>query len=208
MTGRRTPRSSPPSLDGQTFADAESPLPYPHPTSPAATALMKGNRKRDTRPELLLRSELHRAGSRYRCDHPIRLVGRRPVRVDIAFLGAKVAVFVDGCFWHRCPVHGSMPAANSAYWELKLARNVERDQAVDDSLRAEGWLPLHVWEHEPPSVAAERVRSVVASRRQLNVSQSRVRQRAPGGWPVSPAHLDHPVAAQEPVGQPGTSDPP
>jgi DNA mismatch endonuclease (patch repair protein) len=126
---------------------------------------MRGNRKRDTRPEVALRSVLHRAGARFRCDFPIRLEGRRLTRVDIAFPRAKVAVFVDGCFWHRCPEHGSTPNANRTYWEPKLLRNVERDGEVDCALVGAGWLPLHVWEHQDPTEAARKVQSVVNKRR-------------------------------------------
>lgn len=168
MTGRPAPRPSPQSLAGLTAVGAEPRADgYPHPTSPAATAVMKGNRKRDTSPERALRSVLHRRGSRYRCDYPIRLDGYRSIRADIVFPRVRVAVFVDGCFWHRCPTHGSTPAANRDYWAPKLDRNVERDREADEALRAGGWVPVHVWEHEPPSEAAERVRQVVSARRPL-----------------------------------------
>ncbi len=138
---------------------------YPHPSSPAATAVMKGNRKRDTRPEVALRSALHATGARFRCDYAVRVGARRPVRLDIAFTRVKVAVFVDGCFWHSCPDHGTTPTTNHTYWQPKLARNVERDREVDEALIAEGWLPLHVWEHEDPVEAANRVARVVDERR-------------------------------------------
>jgi DNA mismatch endonuclease, patch repair protein len=118
---------------------------------------MKGNRKRDTRPELRVRSALHRAGARFRCDYPVRVVGRQPVRVDIAFTRARVAVLVDGCFWHRCPEHSNVPKANRQYWEAKLARNVERDAQTDRALAAAGWQTIHVWEHEHPDDAAQRI---------------------------------------------------
>lgn len=134
---------------------------YPHPTSAAATAVMKGNRKRDTRPEVALRSALHRLGARYRCDFPIPLPNRRLVRVDIAFLGPRVAVFLDGCFWHRCPEHSTTPRANAAYWESKFARNVARDDEVDRALAEVGWRSIRVWEHEAADVAALRVLKVL-----------------------------------------------
>lgn len=126
---------------------------------------MKGNRKRDTRPEIALRSALHRAGLRFRRDYPIRLQGRRPVRVDVAFTRARVAVFVDGCFWHSCSEHGTKPATNPAYWRSKLARNIARDHEVDEALRSGGWLPVHVWEHEEAREAAQRVADVVHAAR-------------------------------------------
>lgn len=118
---------------------------------------MKGNVKRDTRPEVALRSALHRRGLRFRRDFPVHVAGRRPIRVDIAFTRARIAVFVDGCFWHSCPEHGTTPRANSAYWGPKLARNVVRDRNNDDALRTIGWQTIHVWEHEEVGEAARRV---------------------------------------------------
>jgi len=123
---------------------------------------MKANRKRDTRPELALRSALHRAGLRYRCDYPVPVPSRRPVRVDVAFTRAKLAVFLDGCFWHACPEHSNTPKANQAYWGPKLARNVQRDAETDRALEALGWRTLRVWEHEDPQDAAQRVRGVLS----------------------------------------------
>jgi DNA mismatch endonuclease (patch repair protein) len=122
---------------------------------------MKGNRKRDTRPEVALRSALHRQGNRFRCDYPIRIQGYRLVRVDIAFPKRRVAVFVDGCFWHRCPDHGTSPRANHGYWSAKLARNAERDGEVDAALTGCGWAVVRVWEHEAPEVAARRICEVL-----------------------------------------------
>jgi DNA mismatch endonuclease, patch repair protein len=105
------------------------PLPdYPHPSSPTATVIMKANSGRNTAPELRLRSLLHAAGLRYRVHLPIRIDSGRPISVDIAFPRWKVAVFVDGCFWHGCQVHRTVPRANGSYWGPKLVRNAERDQ--------------------------------------------------------------------------------
>jgi DNA mismatch endonuclease (patch repair protein) len=134
---------------------------YPSPSSAAVSSTMRGNRRRDTKPEFTLRSALHRSGLRYRVDHPIKLDGRRPVRPDIVFTRALVAVFVDGCFWHACPTHGTAPRSNPDYWLPKLARNVARDREVDAALRKQGWTVVRIWEHEPPSVALERVRRAV-----------------------------------------------
>ena len=110
---------------------------YPHPTSEAARRVMLGNRSQDTSPEVLLRSALHQRGLRFR-KH------RRPVpslrsTADVVFGRARVAVFVDGCFWHRCPRHGRYPVGNAQYWRKKLDRNVVRDRANDAALRAAGW---------------------------------------------------------------------
>lgn len=124
---------------------------------------MQANRSRDTGPELALRRELHARGLRYR-------VAARPIRdfrrtADVVFRPAKVAVFVDGCFWHSCPEHGSRPSTNVDYWTPKLARNVERDRDTDSRLAEEGWLVIRVWEHDETGPAAERIESVVRKRR-------------------------------------------
>ncbi len=131
-------------------------LPYPNPVSDEVTRRMKANRRRDTKPERVVRSELHRRGLRFRKDHPVR-TPERLVRVDVAFTRARLAIFVDGCFWHRCPVHGTEPARNSSYWTPKLDRNVARDRAVDAALLAEGWTVLRFWEHEEAVPVADAV---------------------------------------------------
>lgn len=128
-------------------------LPYPEPTSPAASRVMRGNRKRDTRPEMRLRSELHRRGLRFRKDYLIREDAMR-VRADIAFPRSRLVVFVDGCFWHSCPAHGSVPRANEGYWSAKLERNRQRDKLVDMYLRSADWTVVRVWEHVDPVEAA------------------------------------------------------
>lgn len=73
------------------------------------------------------------------------------------FTRQRIAAFIDGCFWHCCPVHGTQPRLNAEYWEPKLRRNVERDRETDDALRAAGWLVLRFWEHEPPALVADRI---------------------------------------------------
>ena len=118
---------------------------------------------RDTKPEMSLRRELHRRGLRYR-------VQRRPVSTmrrtaDIVFGPSKVVVDVRGCFWHRCPVHGNMPSNNRDWWRQKLDRNVERDAETVAGWEAAGWSVVVVWEHEDVLTAADRVESVVRSRR-------------------------------------------
>ncbi|KAA0232168.1 MAG: hypothetical protein JJLCMIEE_02576 [Acidimicrobiales bacterium] len=123
---------------------------------------MKRQRRRDTKPEAALRSELWRRGLRYRVD--VKVVGRRR-RVDIAFTRAKVAVFVDGCFWHSCPEHGSLPKANRAWWTEKLKANERRDRDTDKELEAAGWLVIRVWGHEDPIEAAGRIEAAVRARR-------------------------------------------
>lgn len=117
---------------------------------------MQANRRRDTAPELALRSALHRAGFRYRCDFRIDLPGGR-VRPDIVFTRRRVAVFVDGCFWHCCPEHGSKPSVNQSYWSPKLARNMERDARNTAWLTEAGWTVVRIWEHEDVASAMGRV---------------------------------------------------
>lgn len=117
---------------------------------------MRRNRRRDSRPERAVRSALHRAGLRFRVDYPVRLE-QRLVRPDVVFTRARLAVFVDGCFWHCCPDHGTEPRSNTGYWDAKLISNVQRDRAVDEALGAEGWLVIRAWEHENPVDVADRV---------------------------------------------------
>jgi DNA mismatch endonuclease (patch repair protein) len=138
---------------------------YPYPTRPGVTAVMKGNRKTDTRPELALRSALHRSGLRFRKDHTVKVDGGRTIRVDVVFPRAKLAVFVDGCFWHRCPQHGTEPKSNTGYWGSKLDRNVERDRETDERLRRAGWEVLRIWEHETVEVGSRRVRAHLGNQR-------------------------------------------
>ncbi len=136
---------------------------YPHPTSAARSANMKGNRRADTKPELALRRALHGRGYRYRKDYRLDLDGGVRVRPDIVFTARRVAVFVDGCFWHCCPEHGSKPAANTWYWEPKLRRNVERDRAADAALVRAGWTVIRLWEHESLEMAVAAVVQAVRS---------------------------------------------
>ena len=115
--------------------------------------------RRDTLPELAIRSELHRRGLRFRVDRA-PLPGLRS-RADLVFGPARVAVYVDGCFWHSCPEHGTMPRSNEAFWRDKLGRNQERDAAVNEALAAEGWTVVRIWEHEEIDAAADRVESAI-----------------------------------------------
>lgn len=115
---------------------------------------MKANRRRDTQPELKLRSELHRRGLRFRVDHSLVKEGIR-VRPDVVFPRWRVAVFVDGCFWHRCPLHSSKPKANSGYWHTKLDENVRRDKRNTEMLEIAGWKVLRIWAHTAPTDAAD-----------------------------------------------------
>src|SRR5689334_15276812 len=119
----------------------------------------KANRGRDTAPERRLRSLLHRRGLRFRVNR--RVAGDLRTTVDIAFGPARVAVFVDGCFWHQCPEHGTLPKANGAWWAEKLDGNVARDRRTDAALEDRGWTVIRVWEHEDPEKAADRIEAAV-----------------------------------------------
>jgi DNA mismatch endonuclease (patch repair protein) len=133
----------------------------PVPSSPSVSGRMSKQRRRDTAPEVKLRRLLHAAGLRFRVAFPIQGMPRRSI--DVAFTKAKVAVFVDGCFWHVCPEHATSPASNSEWWATKLAKNRARDLATNSHLEAAGWKVLRVWEHEDSQQAAERVISVLRS---------------------------------------------
>lgn len=124
-------------------------------TSSASRRTMQANRRAHTGPELAVRKILHSAGLRYRVDFP-PLPGKR-WRPDIVFQRARLAVFIDGCFWHRCPQHGTQPKSNRTYWSAKLARNVERDRQADADFQNAGWRVLRIWEHEASDVAARTV---------------------------------------------------
>ena len=124
-------------------------LPYPKPTSSVATQKMRSNRRVDTKPEVELRKLLHRNGLRFRKDYLIRLPHGRRVYADIAFTKKKIVVFIDGCFWHSCPEHGTTPKSNQDYWIPKLRQNVERDHFANTNLMALGWQVIRLWEHTP-----------------------------------------------------------
>ena len=120
---------------------------------------MKHMPVRDSKPELLLRKALHKMGLRYRL-HRKDLPGKP----DIVFGSSKVAVFVDGCYWHNCPEHGTIPKNNREWWKEKFQRNRERDNRKDAQLKEMGWLPIHVWEHEHPDTAARNIEKLVKER--------------------------------------------
>jgi DNA mismatch endonuclease (patch repair protein) len=121
----------------------------------ARRAHMARFRRRDTAPELALRRVLHARGRRFFVDR--RVSARTRCRADIVFPRARIAVFVDGCFWHWCEEHAHLPKANVTLWRMKLLANRQRDAHHDAVLRAEGWKVLRVWEHEHPHDAADRV---------------------------------------------------
>lgn len=123
---------------------------------------MQGNRRRDTAPELALRRDLHAAGLRYRVDYPIEAKGLR-VRPDIVFTKQRLAVFLDGCYWHGCPEHCRLPAANRSYWSAKIKGNRDRDERVTAALASAGWRVVRAWEHEPSNDVVTRVLRAICS---------------------------------------------
>ncbi|MEU2821965.1 very short patch repair endonuclease [Streptomyces bacillaris] len=134
-------------------------------SSPASRAVMSANKGRDTKPEKLLRSALHRRGLRYR-------VGIRPVpdlrrTADVVFTKARVAVFVDGCYWHGCPEHHRPAKKDATFWREKIAGNRARDLETNEALRDAGWLVIRVWEHQDPDEAAQEVSQAVRSRQHI-----------------------------------------
>lgn len=123
---------------------------------------MQRQARRDTKPELALRRELWSRGLRYRVD--IAPLPKMRRRADVVFTKAKVAVYVDGCFWHSCPEHATVPKSNRHWWVEKLAANVRRDRDTDQQLRESGWEVARVWEHEDPVAAADVVEQLVRVR--------------------------------------------
>ena len=128
---------------------------HPGPSSAEVSRRMSGARRRDTAPEVALRRELHRRGRRFRVAHKVPGNNRRTV--DIAFPRHKLAVFVDGCFWHGCAEHGTAPRSNAAWWVAKLEANRARDGDTNRLLTEAGWRVLRIWEHTPPDEAADLV---------------------------------------------------
>lgn len=135
----------------------------PKASSAGVSARMANQRRVGTTPEMGLRRELHRRGLRFRIDYRIDVEGLRRRRADVVFTRRRVAVFVDGCFWHGCPQHATSPKANGAWWAAKLAGNIARDRDTDDRLASAGWTVVRVWEHEPTPDAADRVERAVAA---------------------------------------------
>ena len=124
---------------------------------------MKRQRQRDTAPELALRSLLHRHGLRFRVNYRLPHLRRS---ADLVFPSERVAVFVDGCFWHGCPEHATWPKENADWWRAKIEGNRRRDEDTDRRLVDAGWQVVRVWEHEEPETAATRVSALVRARQQ------------------------------------------
>lgn len=129
----------------------------PPASTPDARSRMEKQKQRDTGPEVRIRSILHRAGYRFRTD--CRPESSLKTRADIVFSRIKLAVFIDGCFWHSCPIHKTIPKSNTAWWLAKLEANRNRDRAADEALAEMGWKVMRVWEHEDPEKAARMIAS-------------------------------------------------
>lgn len=137
----------------------------PIPSSAAALKRMQAAKPRDTAPEKALRSALHNKGMRYRIHQkPIQELNRE---ADIVFRSVKVAVFLDGCFWHGCPIHGTYAKSNAFFWKNKITQNRKRDLDTSNRLKRAGWRVIRVWEHEKPEEAADKICNVVAKIRLL-----------------------------------------
>ncbi|RSS48129.1 very short patch repair endonuclease [Streptomyces sp. WAC06614] len=129
------------------------------PSSEGVSARMRRQARRDTTPEMAVRRLLFASGLRYRLQTRVPGMARRTI--DIAFPGSRIAVFMDGCFWHGCPQHATSPKANSDWWRTKLDRNMARDLETTAHLEAAGWRVLRFWEHEAPEVVAAQVMRAV-----------------------------------------------
>ena len=139
-------------------------MPPNSPDSRLRSRIMKANRRSDTGPELAVRRALHARGLRFRKDFPIRVPGERAVRPDVVFTRRRVALFIDGCWWHGCPEHGTQAATNAEYWGPKLAENRDRDRRQTAVLKKHGWTVIRAWAHEDPAAVAARVTAALDSR--------------------------------------------
>lgn len=139
---------------------------------PASSLSVRGRmsrqQRRDTKPELLVRKILHSRGIRYRIDAAPE-TGMR-CKADLLWRGLRLAVFIDGCFWHGCPEHATRPKANEAWWAEKLDGNIQRDRRTDLQLTTHGWTVLRFWEHEQPSIVADAICATLA---ELRIAGSR-----------------------------------
>lgn len=133
---------------------------------------MSKQASKDTAAELAVRRLLHAQGLRYRVEYPVPGMARR--RIDVAFTSAKVAVLIDGCFWHGCPEHATRPKSNAEWWRQKLERNMARDTETTEHLVAAGWEVLRFWEHETAEDVVSRVTETVRRRKDR---QARGRKR-------------------------------
>ena len=156
-------------LSGGTGPPIGDPGPHPGASSGAVHARMSRLRRRDNGLEMVVRRLLHAAGLRYRVAY--RIPGQRRRTIDIAVTRRKIAVYIDGCFWHSCPEHRHLPKSNVEWWVRKMAMNRARDAASTAQLKALGWTVLRFWEHEPPGLVAAAI--VAAAREPTGEANSR-----------------------------------
>lgn len=154
------------------------------PSSANVSARMSKQARRDTSPEVAVRKLLHARGRRYRLHVSVPGMSRRTM--DIAFPGPRVAVFIDGCFWHSCPQHATHPKANSSWWQQKLTRNALRDQETTRHLESQGWQVLRFWEHEAPEWVADQISRAVETRSRKTRPAHSATPAPSSGLPTSP----------------------
>ena len=142
----------------------------PPPTSAAVRDRFRRQGRRDTVPELAVRRRLHARGVRYRVD--VRPCRETRARGDLVWKGRKLVVFVDGCFWHACPLCGHLPNRNGGWWAEKLAANTARDRRTDAVLTGLGWRVLRFWEHEDPDDVVDRICAALSASAQAVTSRS------------------------------------
>lgn len=153
----------------------------PKPSSYTAQQTMKANRRRDTRAELAVRRLLHRAGARYRVDYAPDPADRKR-KADIVFTRARIAVFIDGCFWHGCPQHYIPPRSNADYWLPKIEGNRKRDADTSAHLKALGWRVLRFWEHEDPVAIVEQIlQELITARTGRSAAVRKAEETGPEG---------------------------
>ena len=161
----------------------------PWASSAAARKTMQGNRGRDTKAEIAVRRLVHAQGLRYRVNARPEADLRRTA--DLLFTRARVAVFIDGCYWHGCPEHFTMPATNLDFWSAKIGRNRERDAETTARLEEREWLVLRFWEHEPPASVADRIGQAVRVRRTGPQQSRRPRAHDPAQLPGPRGSVPH-----------------
>jgi DNA mismatch endonuclease (patch repair protein) len=143
---------------------------HPKASSPLASSRMRKVRQRGTKRELEIRSALHKIGMRFRVQiTPLEDLRRQ---ADIAFRREKIAIFIDGCFWHGCPIHRTLPKSNTEWWTEKLQANIRRDEDTNLRLREAGWLVLRFWEHEETTQIVQIVQRCLKERRTVLTSSN------------------------------------
>lgn len=153
----------------------------PKASSSQVSRRMARTPQKDTSAEMAIRRELHRRGFRYRVDYTVLRKPRRTA--DLAFPKLKIAVFIDGCFWHGCPEHGTWPKQNAEFWRQKIEANISRDEDTNERLSGLDWRVIRIWEHEAPEAAVERIVKVVSKAKNGRESKQNRREgrRASGG---------------------------